>query len=82
MKKALAGLLSIAALALSAPAAFAAQPPGQLGYEGQPGNQAGGGGQPPGQLGYEGQPGNQAGGGGGQPPGQLGYEGQPGNQGG
>ena len=33
---------------------------GQLGYEGQPGNQAGGGGQ----TGYEGQPGNQAGGGG------------------
>lgn len=43
------------------------QPPGQLGYEGQPGNQGGGGGgggQPPGQLGYEGQPGNQGGGGG------------------
>jgi hypothetical protein len=40
-------------------AAFAAQPPGQLGYEGQPGNQGGGGGM--GQLGYEGQPGNQGG---------------------
>jgi hypothetical protein len=31
------------------------QPPGQLGYEGQPGNQGNG------QLGYEGQPGNQGG---------------------
>ena len=60
MKKALAGVLSIAALAISAPAVIADQPPGQLGYEGQPGNQ-GGGGQPPGQLGYEGQPGNQGG---------------------
>lgn len=33
-------------------------PPGLLGYEGQPGNQAGGN---TGQLGYEGQPGNQGG---------------------
>ena len=32
------------------------QPPGQLGYEGQPGNQGNG------QKGYEGQPGNQGGG--------------------
>jgi hypothetical protein len=32
------------------------QPPGQLGYEGQPGNQGNG------QNGYEGQPGNQGGG--------------------
>jgi hypothetical protein len=39
---------------------FASQPPGQLGYEGQPGNQ-GGGGNAPGLLGYEGQPGNQGG---------------------
>jgi len=31
------------------------QPPGQLGYEGQPGNQGNG------LLGYEGQPGNQGG---------------------
>jgi len=31
------------------------QPPGQLGYEGQPGNQGNG------SLGYEGQPGNQGG---------------------
>lgn len=34
-------------------------PPGLLGYEGQPGNQGGGGGD--GLLGYEGQPGNQGG---------------------
>ena len=34
--------------------AFADQPPGQLGYEGQPGNQGNG------QQGYEGQPGNQS----------------------
>ena len=33
--------------------------PGLLGYEGQPGNQGGGGGN--GLLGYEGQPGNQGG---------------------
>ena len=33
--------------------------PGQLGYEGQPGNQ--GGGTPNGLKGYEGQPGNQGG---------------------
>jgi hypothetical protein len=33
----------------------ASQPPGQLGYEGQPGNQGNG------LLGYEGQPGNQGG---------------------
>ena len=42
--------------------ALGSQPPGQLGYEGQPGNQ--GGGQhhhAPGLLGYEGQPGNQGG---------------------
>jgi hypothetical protein len=41
------------------------QPPGQLGYEGQPGNQGGGGGNNGGGgnglLGYEGQPGNQGG---------------------
>ena len=53
---------------------------GQLGYEGQPGNQ-GGGKQGNGQLGYEGQPGNQ-GGTGGTSNGLKGYEGQPGNQGG
>jgi hypothetical protein len=44
----------------TATSAAADQPPGQLGYEGQPGNQ-GGGGNPPGLLGYEGQPGNQGG---------------------
>ena len=44
-------------------------PPGQLGYEGQPGNQGNG------SHGYEGQPGNQGNG-------LKGYEGQPGNQGG
>jgi hypothetical protein len=41
--------------------AMADQPPGQRGYEGQPGNQGGGSGQPNGLLGYEGQPGNQGG---------------------
>jgi hypothetical protein len=66
MKKTLAVLLSIAALLILAPAALADQPPGLLGYEGQPGNQggqphAGPEGQPPGLLGYEGQPGNQGG---------------------
>jgi hypothetical protein len=48
----------------SAGTALADQPPGQLGYEGQPGNQGGGGGSngtPPGLRGYEGQPGNQGG---------------------
>jgi hypothetical protein len=59
-------LIPLAAAALLALAtalpAFADQPPGQLGYEGQPGNQGGGSGQPAnGQLGYEGQPGNQGG---------------------
>ena len=39
--------------------ALGSQPPGQLGYEGQPGNQ--GGPHAPGLLGYEGQPGNQGG---------------------
>ena len=49
---------------------------GQLGYEGQPGNQGNG------SNGYEGQPGNQGGGNNGTPNGLKGYEGQPGNQGG
>jgi hypothetical protein len=51
-------------LGLVASPALADQPPGQLGYEGQPGNQGGASGQPgpaPGLLGYEGQPGNQGG---------------------
>ena len=61
----LAGLCA-AALAAAPATAVADQPPGQLGYEGQPGNQGGasgnpGGGQPPGLLGHEGQPGNQGG---------------------
>ena len=60
--KLIAGLVvAIIALATAVPA-FADQPPGQLGYEGQPGNQGGGSGQPAnGLLGYEGQPGNQGG---------------------
>jgi len=37
-------------------------PPGQKGYEGQPGNQGGGNNPGGGQSGYEGQPGNQGGG--------------------
>ena len=64
-KMILAGVCAAAFVAAPS-AALAAQPPGQLGYEGQPGNQGGasgnpGGGQPPGLLGYEGQPGNQGG---------------------
>jgi len=39
-KMILAGLCA-AALAATPSAAFADQPPGQLGYEGQPGNQGG-----------------------------------------
>ena len=57
MKRALAGVLAVLAMAVAAPVAVAGQPPGQLGYEGQPGNQGGGGGL----HGYEGQPGNQGG---------------------
>jgi hypothetical protein len=66
MKRKAAVLLLTGMFVLGAASpALADQPPGQLGYEGQPGNQGGGGGngggQPPGQLGYEGQPGNQGG---------------------
>jgi hypothetical protein len=70
MKRKLAtiGVAGVITLAGVAPAS-ADTPPGQLGYEGQPGNQGNG------TLGYEGQPGNQGNG-------TLGYEGQPGNQGG
>ncbi len=50
-----AGMLALA----SVTAAFADQPPGQKGYEGQPGNQSGKGGSN-GNNGYEGQPGNQS----------------------
>ena len=46
-----AGIFAVATIA----PVFAGQPPGQLGYEGQPGNQGNGLG------GYEGQPGNQGG---------------------
>jgi len=50
---------ALLALATIAPV-LADQPPGQKGYEGQPGNQGGASGQPAsGQHGYEGQPGNQ-----------------------
>jgi hypothetical protein len=61
MKRVFVGILLGTVLSAGvAGTALADQAPGQLGYEGQPGNQ-GGGGQPPGQLGYEGQPGNQGG---------------------
>jgi hypothetical protein len=56
----IAGIFAV----MTASPALADQPPGQLGYEGQPGNQGGASGQPgpaPGLLGYEGQPGNQGG---------------------
>jgi hypothetical protein len=59
MKRILALFFATAiALATIAPA-LAAVPPGQRGYEGQPGNQ--GGFHQAGQQGYEGQPGNQGG---------------------
>ena len=67
MQRKIGAILAAGALALVAAApASSDQPPGQLGYEGQPGNQGGasgnpGGGQPPGLRGYEGQPGNQGG---------------------
>jgi len=52
---------ALLAIAIVLPA-VASQPPGQLGYEGQPGNQGGASGQPANGLqGYEGQPGNQGG---------------------
>ena len=55
-RKAVALLLACLFAFAAAGAALASQPPGQLGYEGQPGNQGNG------QNGYEGQPGNQGGG--------------------
>jgi hypothetical protein len=65
MKRTFAALVFGAGLGMCiASPALADQPPGQLGYEGQPGNQGGHGGgkgQPPGLRGYEGQPGNQGG---------------------
>lgn len=56
MKKKLLALVAAALLALSTVAPVVASvPPGQKGYEGQPGNQGNG------QAGCEGQPGNQGG---------------------
>ena len=62
MKKVIAlTVAALLALATIAPV-LADQSPGQLGYEGQLGNQGGASGQPAnGLLGYEGQPGNQGG---------------------
>jgi hypothetical protein len=60
-KKAAALVLGVFFALAAASPAVASQPPGQLGYEGQPGNQGGGGGGQPGLGGYEGQPGNQGG---------------------
>ena len=61
MKKVIA--LTVAALLALATITCPCRPaPGQLGYEGQPGNQGGASGQPANGLqGYEGQPGNQGG---------------------
>jgi len=56
MKRILAILVGLTLALGIAGNALADQPPGQLGYEGQPGNQGNG------QNGYEGQPGNQGGG--------------------
>jgi hypothetical protein len=63
MKRRVFICLASAMLVLSAVGtALADQPPGQLGYEGQPGNQGGASGRPASGLeGYEGQPGNQGG---------------------
>jgi hypothetical protein len=58
-RKVMLAAVCAVAFAATSGAAFAAQAPGQLGYEGQPGNQGGGTSQ--GLLGYEGQPGNQGG---------------------
>ena len=61
MKRRIVAVLAAGVLLLSmVGTALADQPPGQKGYEGQPGNQGGGGGSS-GQQGYEGQPGNQGG---------------------
>ncbi len=55
MKKLLVAVASaVVAVLLVSAVALASTPPGQKGYEGQPGNQGG-------QQGYEGQPGNQGG---------------------
>jgi hypothetical protein len=58
-------VFAVAAFGAAATPAVADQPPGLLGYEGQPGNQGGhnnnNNGTPNGLKGYEGQPGNQGG---------------------
>ena len=61
-------VVTVAAFGAAATPAVADQPPGLLGYEGQPGNQGGhnnnnnnNNGTPNGLKGYEGQPGNQGG---------------------
>ena len=57
-------VFAVVAFGVAATPAVADQPPGLLGYEGQPGNQGGqnsNNGTPNGLLGYEGQPGNQGG---------------------
>ena len=64
--KRLIALIAVGVLAIATTApVFADQPPGQLGYEGQPGNQGdhnnNNNGTSNGLQGYEGQPGNQGG---------------------
>jgi hypothetical protein len=61
MKKLILAVAAVVtALLVLSSVALASTPPGQKGYEGQPGNQ-GGYHQAGGLLGYEGQPGNQGG---------------------
>jgi hypothetical protein len=60
-RKAVALVLGVFFALAAASPVLADQPPGQLGYEGQPGNQGGASGTSPGLQGYEGQPGNQGG---------------------
>jgi hypothetical protein len=61
-RKIAAIVFAVAALGAAATPAVADQPPGLLGYEGQPGNQGDqNNGTPNGLRGYEGQPGNQGG---------------------
>ncbi len=59
MKKVLVGISATLAILAFVATMVAWIPPGQKGYDGQPGNQ--GGFQQAGQKGYEGQPGNQGG---------------------
>jgi hypothetical protein len=61
--KIVAVAFAVAAFGAAANPAVADQPPGLLGYEGQPGNQGAhnNNGTPNGLKGYEGQPGNQGG---------------------